>query len=938
MNLLHPALLLLSVPLAWVWWTTRSGERVTDGLRALIGFLLLLAICGPYRPTSTAGRDLVVVVDRSRSMPGGTREEALELIRLAEEERGAGDRVSVIAFGKGPRIERLPSDKEKFQTFERELDADGSDLARALETALELIPEQREGAILLVSDGEESGADPIAVARRAFGRGVRIDVRGKVRPAAGDISVDRLDLPGEVAVGEAFQFNVWVRSDRRVESDFVLKRGDQVLSSGRRVFEVGMNRLVFRDVGQRAGVFEYRVELGGVEGDRVRENDRGLGGLRVGGAPAVLLLNQDGQRDSLALALGKAGIPIEVRTPESARLDSVGLASFRAVILENLPYERIATHAPALVNFVREHGGGLLVTGGHASFGVGGYHLSKIDELLPVSMELRQEHRKLSVAMAIALDRSGSMAAPVAGNQSKMDLANLGTAAAIELLSPMDSVAVIAVDSAPHTVQELTRVIDREALTRRVRSITAGGGGIFVYTALLAAGKELEKAEQLNKHILLFSDAADSEEQERCPALIAELSRMGVTLSVIALGTEHDSDAEFLKRISGLGGGEIYFTMDPTELPRLFALDTMTAARSTFVDEPTAVATLPDLFGLGAQPGTEFPSIGGYNLTYMRPGAVAGMVTQDEYKAPVFAFQHEGLGRTAVYTGQVGGEYGSEIIAWKGFAEFFVTATRWLVGNEAPDEFFTTVRRAGSEAVVTVEMDADAALPPDTSTLVARVETPDGTMRELTLQRTGEALFEARTSLDQEGIVLGTVALGEDRFVHLPPVALPYSPEFERRADPEHGRRLLRRIARESGGNVGTTVGEFFRGERESRVWRMIARELVLVALILLLFEIAGRRLSLWGSLRTPGFLREAYAAGVGKVERWRAGVRQKRAPRRGVASSPVGEPDIADVEARGAGSESMPPGAQANQPRESPDLGSALARARRSADRKLER
>ena len=40
-------------------------------------------------------------------------------------------------------------------------------------------------------------------------------------------------------------------------------------------------------------------------------------------------------------------------------------------------------------------------------------------------MELKNEHRKLSVAMAVVMDRSGSMSMSAGGGKSKMDLAIL---------------------------------------------------------------------------------------------------------------------------------------------------------------------------------------------------------------------------------------------------------------------------------------------------------------------------------------------------------------------------------------------------------------------------------------------------------------------------------------------------------------------------------
>ena len=98
----------------------------------------------------------------------------------------------------------------------------------------------------------------------------------------------------------------------------------------------------------------------------------------------------------------------------------------------------------------------------------------------------------MRIAIAAVLDRSGSMSAPVAGGQTKMDLANAGTSAMIELLMPLDAVSVIAVDSEAHVVQELVEVSDPATLIQRVRRIESMGGGIFVRNGLEEAKRQLE--------------------------------------------------------------------------------------------------------------------------------------------------------------------------------------------------------------------------------------------------------------------------------------------------------------------------------------------------------------------------------------------------------------------------------------------------------------
>ncbi len=914
MGFLHPELLLLALPALVVWWRMRERGLVR-ALRLAVLLLLALALADVYLETKARGGDVIVVVDRSRSQTAEARRSALELVSLVEAERGADDRVGIVSFGSRAEVERLPAPEDRFAGFARDVGQDGTNAAAGLAAALELVPRGRGGRILLVSDGEENTGDAIAVARRAFARGIPIDVRSTARPPVADLSVDELALPDEIAIGEPFQFAAWVRSERRVEADFELEQGGRVIASGRRVFEPGANRLLFRDVLTTGGVVDYRLRIR-AEDDRNPENDVGLGAVRVSGPARVLVLNDDGQEDTLSRALASAGIPVAVARPENAPLDRVSLTAWRAIVLENVAADRLGGQLDALRDFVRERGGGLLVTGGKASFGIGGYHRSPLDDVLPVSMELRQEHRKLSIALAIVMDRSGSMAAP-AGNVTKMDLANLGAAAAIELLSPMDSVGVIAVDSAAHVVQSLVPVVDIGALSSKVRRIRSGGGGIFVHTGLLEAAQMLDAAPQQNRHITLFSDAADSEEQEGVPELVLKMRKMGITVSVIALGTTADSDAQFLIDLAADGGGEVYFTEQPGELPRLFAQDTLKIARSTFIEEPTETALLPGMFGIGEVDASSFPTLAGYNLCYLREGAIPAAVTTDEYRAPVAAFAHRGLGRTAAFTGQIGGTFGAEVVLWPGFASFFTTLTRWLVGQEEPEDFFPSVRREGTTAVVSVEVSGDASVASDASALTARLEAPDGTQRDLVLERVGASLFQARYDIESEGITLGTVRLADDRFVSLPPIALPYSPEFEPTADPRRGERLLKRIARESGGRFGAGAAGVFDEVRAGRSWRTIGRELLLAALVLILIEIAVRRLGLLSSVRVPA-----------AVERTARSV--LRAVRRRDRPAPV-EEDEPEPE-----HEEPPP--EPEEPEKSQGISDALSRARRAAQREMRR
>ena len=135
-----------------------------------------------------------------------------------------------------------------------------------------------------------------------------------------------------------------------------------------------------------------------------------------------------------------------------------------------------------LADMVRNGAIGLMITGGRQSFAVGGYYKSALESILPVSLEQRREVRKSSMALMVALDRSGSMAMPI-GKLTKMDLANQATLEAFRQLQERDEFGLLAVDSTAHSVLPLQAV----AVSARARARTAApitSISVFIFSLL----------------------------------------------------------------------------------------------------------------------------------------------------------------------------------------------------------------------------------------------------------------------------------------------------------------------------------------------------------------------------------------------------------------------------------------------------------------------
>lgn len=894
MTFLDPAWLLLLPPAAAAWWLLRPAGTLTRALRAAVLALVVLAMAAPALLLEEPSGTVVVLADRSASMPPDAQAAQLEAAALLA--RGldpARHRLAVLTFGQSVAVEAAPGPTAP-ESFAQEVGAGGSDLAAALRRAAALLPADAPGRVLVLSDGRHTGADPTAAAAALGQRGIAIDVRELSRPTTGDAAVLRVQAPASVAPGEAFGLSAWVQVPAAGRYDYRLARGGVLVARGSRDLPAGASRLRFRDRLSEPGAAAYELTLtasgeagAGVEmlagaeivagadldaeagadpsadpgaapagettapapPDPAPENNLGRFIVGVTG-PRPLLHVTRTPGGGLTALLRAAGLDVLALAPEDLEPGALQLANASGVILENIAAADVpAGWADDLAGLVEDTGTGLWMTGGRSSFGPGGWFGSAIDPLLPVSMELRQEHRKLALAIVVALDRSGSMSATVPGGQQKMDLANLGTAQVLDLLSPMDEMGVIAVDSSAHTIADLSPVADKARLRNQILRIESMGGGIFVFEALKASAAMLADARAGTRHIVLFADAGDAEEPGQYEALLAECLAANITCSVIGLGKPTDSDAALLRDVATRGGGRVFFTEDARKLPALFAQDTFAVARSAFVTEPTPVVATAALTPLLGTPAPAPPAAGGFGLTYLRPEATPALLTSDEFNAPFVATWAAGLGRAAALTGEADGEFTGPLGSWPAWGDLLASLGRYTAGQATPGAdgpAGSLARRRVDEGALTVELLLDPAAPPPTAEVFARVvvSRPGQPPRRLRVQlRPVEPdRLVATVALTAADTAVAAVDFGNGESVALAPARLLYDPEFQPAADADGGRATLDSLARVSGGERRADLGSLWDDLPAVALHLPVAWALWLAAAVVLLLEVLERR------------------------------------------------------------------------------------------------
>ncbi len=826
----YPWLFLFVAPLMWTLWVYTPHSTIVKLLRLAITCVLTLGLVNPSCTVPTTQQNIIVVVDRSDSMPRNVDDMATETIQELEKSLGQGDNLAVLSVAQTVILDKALN-QTPFQGFNTLEQRSQSNLESGLQKALQLLDNKPHGKIVLLSDGANTDGSLDSASTQALIQTVPIFPYWKTKRSKSDIRISNVSAPPLINEGEQASITTFVDSPSQQEALVTLYKDNTAIAQGQKLLEKGRNTIHFTDIPTSGGVHTYKIDVA-VEGDSTPQNNQAEIGVLTKGRKKVLLLSLT---DSvLKPILQSAGLLVHSTHPGNVDLSPATLSQFQTVILHNVPATQFQeVELENLANAVEHTGLGLWMVGGAQSFGVGGYLHSSLESVIPVELEIRSERRKMGMALAIALDRSGSMGVSVGPNLTKMDLANQGTVAALSLLTPMDSIYVAAVDTENHTVVPMQTVESPRELTSNVMKIKSDGGGIYVSTALESMLNQLKDAPQKNRHGVLFADAADAVDNNNTLSTVDELRKNNITLSVIALGNPADSDAGFLAQVARDGGGSLYFAQHPKELPKLFAMDTMLASKSGYVEEVVSTKSILGLTPLGGTGLNDFPEIEAYNIGYPKKNSQLGMQTGDTEPTPLLTYGRYGLGQSVAYLGDIGGPNGQHILKWTELSQFVNTIVSGISQTEADGVSYAGISGTGDKKTITIETNTP---PPP-----IRILADDGSVEFVDLVQTNENIYQANYTPKGTGVFIAQLESSRGTTT-LPPISQVTTMEYGN-SDSHNNKETMMELASRTGGIFNPSIANIverheFHSQRRSLelLWQWLT-------LGLLLCEISERKL-----------------------------------------------------------------------------------------------
>lgn len=866
-------LLLAALPVLWFFFVRslsdfpKAQRRASLGIRAVMVTMLAMALAGLNMLHETDEPFFVFLIDESTSVSQNGNTAANEFLDSALET--IGDRpMAFVNFASQPKAVRKSRSESANQSDEQpepnasveqtdsstetdspssepDFDAkaaraafrDGTNIARAIESAAGYLPPGYVPHIVLLTDGNETTGDALAAATRS-----RIPITTVPLPTRSEpeVQVSAVNVPAEVREGEPFYVEVVVQSNHDDNAMVEVYRGDHKVVGETRKLKQGENRFRFQQSIERARLAAYSVRISKMQNDTLLDNNQDTGLVYAAGKPRVLIIESDPSliRD-LAYALEEQGVESDVRPPQGMPETLADLQNYELLMLSNVPATALTQQQMEVTKtYVQELGGGFIMLGGEQSFGLGGYYKSALEDILPVRSDFEKEKETPSLAMVLVIDKSGSMSG------EPIEMAKSAARSAAELLGRNDKVAVLAFDGTTYVISEMQSARNKGKISDEISRIDAGGG-TTMFPAMEMAFEMLSQTSAKLKHTILLTDGVSTPGDFE--GMAQQMVSAKMTVSTVAAGG--GADQELLETIARVGKGRYYFTDDAAQVPQIFAKETVTASKSAIDEQPFLPQVIRATHTLSELDMEAAPFLLGAVMT--RPKPTSEVILATEKGDPLLAWWRYGLGMTAAFTSDAKNRWAAEWMTWEGFGKFWTQVIRHTMRKSDARGIIVHTERTGKQVALSIDAvtqlgqflnDADVEL-----TLID----PQLKRTKSTLTQAAPGRYSGGFETTRSGAYHMEIALKKnDQVIYRQSRGLSVGYSDELRIRPTNA-PLLRRIAEVSGGMFSPQPTEIMKGKRPpttrpTPLWPY----LVAASLALLLLDVALRRVDL--SLHWP--------------------------------------------------------------------------------------
>ncbi|MGB2985098.1 MAG: VWA domain-containing protein, partial [Phycisphaerae bacterium] len=584
-----------------------------------------------------------------------------EYIRQATADIPPNDRVGLIDFARNAYLQQLPMRGGYFVPPGRlpvMSNPDRTDVASAMRLAMAMFPHDAAKRIVLMSDGNDNMGDVLTEARRAKADGIPVDIVPLWYEHRNEVFFDRMIAPTYAEPGELVPIRMILNTHKRVSGTISIYHNGQLVELPEQHARVELNpgsntffiKLPVHSAG--AQTFEAAFRPDDDSMDATALNNTAGTFTFVSGKSRALLISTNPQHDlPLVEALRSENVRVDMKTP--AELGEFGLLqmmNYATIILANVPAATFTDQQQReLAAYVKDMGSGLIMTGGDEGFGAGGWIGSPIEEVMPITFEIKHK-RVIPCGALVVIMHSCEIPR---GNYWGKEMAKKS----VDTISSRDYLGVLAYTYSPggeNWEVPLDLNTNKAAVKAKIDRMQIGDMPDFGTTMKMAykeltAGRGRDAAQ---KHVIILSDG---DAQGPSQGLLADYKQAKITVSTIAIGWGAHVQTGTMQRIAQATGGKFYMARNPRQLPQIFVKESKVVRRPLIIDEPFPPQILHAYSELlaGVDPDAALPQLGGMVLTSAKqsPNVIVPIVRMtDDGEDPVLVHWQYELGKTVAFT------------------------------------------------------------------------------------------------------------------------------------------------------------------------------------------------------------------------------------------------------------------------------------------------
>ena len=729
----------------WIIYAFRSraGFGVEFLVRVVLLLIILFAALGINLPGRKKKTATVFVVDLSDSSKQNL-ERSEEYLRKRVAELPSGEVYAVVTFGKDALTDQFITDEKNFLQIATAPSGIDTDIEGAVGYAASLLPDERSGRIVLLTDGKETLGDINNTSDLIRENDIEICAYIYDDQEIQDVYVQSVDMPEKLYSGDGYKLKTTVYSTYDTDAELKVWDGSKEKSSSKVHLTAGENTFVFDEVAGDKSIEERHVTVE-ASGDNVEQNNDMVAGSIVDVSRKVLLVSGLSTDSSgFDQLLKSINVETTVVSANNAPDSLVGMLGYKTIILDDASIKDLPEgFINNIESYVKDYGGGLITTGGTESYAPGGYRDSILETVLPVNMTPKGIDESPSQALVMVIDCSGSMESTVNDKDShrKIDIAVAAANEAVENLRDRDYVGVVTFSDSFEWRQPLTKVEDKDEIMDAIDAIGIQGGTV-IKPAVIEAADKLSKVDTGTKHIILLTDG-EGETKDFSDA-VKKINDNNITLSSIAVGT--DSDKTLLEQLAKECGGRYYYSENASDVPKIFTEEVYLSGDTYYkngdyeLELSAGNKLLEGLYSEGV------PHISGYIGTSTKNGAREVIISSEE--DPILSYWQYGLGTTASWTTNSSGSWNEGLAGMDDYAEMWKRMLDLTeIQSQSGSDSLSMVRRRGK-----LEVSYYAAQYSDKTKITAVYNTPSGESGNIMLTSSEPGKYTGSFDTDEMGI------------------------------------------------------------------------------------------------------------------------------------------------------------------------------------------